>query len=235
MASSHGSNCEFFANGYVLTTFLNSASPSASRDAAETTTFGNTSKTYIPGLKDTTLSMEGIYDGAANAVDDVLSTSLLSTPTGIATYCPFGDNSVGSIAYTLSYMHTTYEINTDVGDVAQISAEFAAGQNGRYARGVILHTMQVEGSPGTSAPSFDTTVVSSTNGGGLVVHATAATSLSVQLQDSADNSTFANVGSPIAVASGRAGSRLEFTGTLRRYLRVTWTGTGTFLAAAERY
>jgi hypothetical protein len=233
MSSSHGSKATIFANGYELSQFLNSASPSGARDAAETSTFGNTSKTYIPGLKDTTLSIEGYYDGAVSAVDEVLSAALITTPTGLASYCPYGDNAVGDVVYTLLSIETSYEINTDVGDVAQISCEMQAGSNGRYARGNLLHLMQAEAAGGQSV-SFDNGA-QSTNGGGLVVQVSAATTLSIKLQDSADNLTWADVGSPIVTASGRAAVRLEVTGTIRRYTRVLWTGTGTFLAAVERY
>lgn len=234
MASSHGSKATFFANGYELTTYLNSAAPSASRDAAETTTFGNTSKSYIPGLKDTTLAIGGLYDGATAAVDEVLSTALITTPTGVACYCPYGDTAIGDIIYSLVSVHTTYEISTDVGNVAQISAQLQAGSNGRYARGNVLHIMQAEAAGGQTA-GLDYGSTSTTNGGGLVVQVAAATSLNISLQDSADNSTFATIAGPIVVASGRAAQRLEFSGTIRRYTRILWTGTGTFLAAVERY
>lgn len=235
MASSHGSKATVFANGYELSTYLSSLTAAGNRDSSEASTFGVSSKQYVPGLKDSTFTAEGFYDGSVGAVDEILSASLITTPTGVITYCPYGDNVTNDICYNMVSIQSTYEITTDVGDVAQISAEFAAGQSTRgYQRGWVAHIMQAEVAGGNTT-SQDFGSVSSTNGYGLVVHVSAAATLSIQLQDSADNTTFAAVGSPIAVASGRAAVRQEMVGTLRRYTRVLWTGTGTFLASVERY
>lgn len=233
MSASHGSSADFVGNGYLLSSYLNSASYSGNRDTAETTTFGNTSKTYIPGLKDTTMAVEGIYDGAASAVDEILQAALL-LDTGLFTYFPYGQGVLGNVAYTLQTIETSYEVNSDVGDVSQISAEFNAGNTGRFARGRVAHPYAVEGAGGQSS-SIDGGAASS-SGGALVLHATAAATLAIKLQDSADNSSWADIAaSTITVSSGRASVRLEVAGTMRRYTRVLWTGTGTFIAVIERY
>lgn len=232
MSASHGSNADFIANGYVLSEYLNSATTSGQRDNAETTTFKKKSKTYIPGLKDTTMSCEGVFDGDEDAVDDVLSAALDSGDTVLISYIPEGEEVVGHKAFTMDAMESSYEITTDVGDVAQISAEFACGEFGVFGRGAVIHPMSAEASGGNGS-AYDA-LASTDNGGGLVVHATASNNLEVKLQDSADGTTFADLTGSLTFASGRGSKRLVISGTIRQYVRVLWTGTGTFLAIAER-
>jgi hypothetical protein len=233
MAASHGSNTDVYGNGYVLSPFLNSASSSGNRDSAETTTFKKQSKTYIPGLKDTTIALEGIFDGVVDAVDDILFAAL-GAGTGIFSYIPEGNEVVGNRAFTADVIETSYEVNTEVGDVAQVSAELAMGDKGVFARGFVVRPMSAAGAAGQTA-AIDSGVVSTANGGGIVVHATASSTLVAFMQDSADNVTFADLPGSISFGAVKGSQRLAVTGTIRRYTRVRWTGTGTFAAIVERY
>lgn len=62
----------------------------------------------------------------------------------------------------------------------------------------------------------------------LHVFAVTGTSVTVKLQDSADNATFADITGAVFVAATTAGAqRLKYTGTVRRYVRATTTGTFT--------
>lgn len=235
--ATHGSNADVIGNGYLLSPYFSSATRSGQRDSAEATTFKNldgtqrTTKAYIPGLKDTTMNFEGVYDGAVDAVDDVLWAAM-GAGTGIFTYSPRGHQTFLNEAYTLDVVETSYEINTDVGDVAQISAEFSMGDTGIIDRGYVFHPMATEGALGNTA-SRDNTVVTTT-GAALTVHALSSTTLTVFLQDSADNSTFADLTGSLLFTTGRGSKRLAIPGTIRRYTRVRWTGTGQFLAVAAR-
>ena len=65
MAFVHGVNAVVTINSVVLTGFFNDLSFERTRDTAETTVFGNGSKTYIPGLTDATVSLSGLYDKTA--------------------------------------------------------------------------------------------------------------------------------------------------------------------------
>lgn len=230
---SHGSNADIVGNGYVLSEFLNSASFSGSRDTGETTTFKKKSKTYIPGLKDTTMTAEGIYDGAEEAVDEILWAALESNSSGLFSYIPLGEETIGNAAFTLDTIESSYEVSTEIGDVAQVSAEMQAGDNGRFTRGRVLHSFAVESSGGNSG-SVDHGVATE-RGGSLVVHATAASTLEVTMQDSADGETWADLPGTLLFDMGRGSKRLLIEGTIRRYTRALWTGSGTFLAIADRF
>lgn len=60
----------------------------------------------------------------------------------------------------------------------------------------------------------------------LQVESITGTSVTVRIQDSADNSTFANIagGGLFSAASARGAQRIEITGTIRRYTRAITTG-----------
>jgi hypothetical protein len=234
MAAVHGSKADLVGNGYVISDFLNSVSFGGSRDAAEDTTFKDTSKTYVPGLKDQAFSCEGIWDGDVDAADAILHAAFASDVDGLFSYFPMGQETIGNPAYTMDAIESSYEITTDVGDVAQISAEIQSGTQGRFTRGKVARAMAVAAAGGNTT-GMDWTAAS-TAGGSLTVHATASSTLNVKLQDSADNATFADVaGGSLTFVTGRGSQRLVFSGTIRRYTRVLWTGTGTFLAVVDRY
>lgn len=235
MATVHGSKTDVFGNGYVLSQFLNEASPSGERDMAEASTFKSDSKKYVPGLKDSTFNMGGVYDGATDAVDEVLWAAFSSVVGTVWSYMPMGHELLGNPAINFDAYSASYEVSSEVGDVCQISAEFNMGDQGLLDRGRVYHPMAAEAAGGNTA-SIDGGAAT-TAGGALTVHITASTSLVVKLQDSADNSTFADVATlSISSTTGRKSQRIitPVTATIRRYTRVLWTGAGTFCAIGTR-
>lgn len=232
--STHGSDADVVGNGYVLSQFLRAASFAGKRDTAETTTFKKNSKTYIPGLKDTTMALEGVWDGSPDAIDDIFYQAL-NSGKGIFSYIPAGQEVIGSRSWTMDAISTKHDVNTAVGNVAQISAELVMADTGYFTRGQVSHPMFNEVALGTG-PSMNN-IVQSLNGGSLVVHAvTPSASLVVFLQDSADGVTFADLAGSVVVTNAvRSSQRLVYAGTIRQYTRVRWTGTGQFLAITERF
>lgn len=102
-------------SSYVTKTGLNRM-----RDLAETSTIGGTSvKSYIPGLKDATIPLEGNYDPT---VDGYLSTMYDNSASAAFEYYPYG-TTAGNVKYTGSFFLSSLEINTDVGEKGSISAE----------------------------------------------------------------------------------------------------------------
>lgn len=234
MGATHGSDADVLGNGYVLSQFLKSAAFSGKRDTAETTTFKKNSKTYIPGLKDTTMSFDGIWDGVVDAIDDIFYAAL-NAGKGIFSYVPAGAELIGASTWTMDAISVKHDVNTAVGDVAQISAELSMAETGYFTRGKVSKPMFTEVAPGNSANLNN--VVQSTNGGSLIVHAvTPSATLVVFLQDSADGTTFADIAGSITVTNAvRSSQRLVYAGTIRQYTRIRWTGTGQFLAITERF
>jgi hypothetical protein len=87
-------------------------------DTAEVTTFGDSSKEYIAGLKDATISISGSWDATADGV--------LAAIVGVAgsfEYGPAG-SAGGSIKFTGEAICTGYTVTAPVGDKVSFSAEF---------------------------------------------------------------------------------------------------------------
>lgn len=87
-------------------------------DTAEVTTFGDSSKEYVAGLKDATISIGGSWDATADGV--------LAPIVGVAgsfEYGPAG-STAGNIKFTGEAICTGYTVTAPVGDKVSFSAEF---------------------------------------------------------------------------------------------------------------
>lgn len=230
----HGSVADLYYNGKKLSDYFKSASFSASRDTAETTTFKKSTKTYIPGLLDSTLSAEGLLhvDSTATGgnplnlgIEANLSAALASASPVFVSYFPAGAEN-GNEGYSLYCHETSLEVNSDIGDVVQVSCEFQGSD--AFMRGKVVAT----GSPASPSSHVDGGIGVVNGRATAVVQVTASTSLVLRIQDSADNVTYADVGATLAAST--AGSYIIERTNVRRYVRLAWTGSGTFTALLSR-
>lgn len=231
----HGSVADLYYNGKVLSQFFKNASFSASRDTAETTTFKKASKTYIPGLKDTTLSADGLLDddptqtalapGVGLGIESNLQAAILSTAPAFVTYFPAGAQN-GLTGYSLYAHESSLEVSSDIGDVAALSVSFQGTD------AMLIGKVVATGSPTSPSLAVDGGLGAANNIATAVIQVVSSSALSFKIQDSADNTTFADVG--VAVAAASAGSYLIERTNIRRYTRLMWTGTGTFTAVLGR-
>ena len=86
-------------------------------ETAETTAFGSTSKSYIVGLRDATISVSGIWDAT---VDGYIIGTEPATRTFI--FGPAGSTS-GYVKYTGECILTNYSVSSPVGDVVTFSLD----------------------------------------------------------------------------------------------------------------
>ena len=86
-------------------------------DTAETTAFGATSKSYIVGLRDATISVSGLWDAT---VDGYIIGTEPATRTFI--FGPAGSTG-GNIKYTGECILTNYAVSNPVGDVVTYSID----------------------------------------------------------------------------------------------------------------
>ena len=116
------------AGGLTATNFgkwLNSVDWPRTQDTAEVTTFNtsNGSKTYVNGLNDATVTIEGVFsttpDGILNALIGASSPTQLwnQTPSTNAAATPFVQNTARAIL-------TSYSAPSAVGDAVTFSADF---------------------------------------------------------------------------------------------------------------
>ena len=101
-------------------------------DTAETSAFGDSAKTYIVGLTDSTISISGNFDAT---VDAHLAGILGQSASVSLEYGPEGSTN-GLVKYNGECYLTSYEKSGAIGDVVSFSAEFqvtGAVTRGTYA------------------------------------------------------------------------------------------------------
>jgi len=235
MAVGHGKDTKVFVSGYDLTGYLNMSSTTMNADLAETSTFGSTYKSFVAGLVDSKMSLGGFFDPTAGATDAVL-TSLLGVDAYL-TVLPQGD-ALGKRGRGMYGVEVTYEITTGLDGAAEISME---AQSKAGSEAVLSNTpksdLQTTGNDalGITNPSGGST---STGWSAFLqafsIAGTSSPTCIVVLQDSADNSAFADVsgGTFATVSTANAnvpgGQRITSAAgaTLRQYTRFKWTITG---------
>jgi hypothetical protein len=97
---------------------LNTASLSREVETAEVTTLGDDDKAYIPGLRDGTVSVEGMADVTTSGYID----GLLGTTTTFEFY-PAGTGT-GQVKYAGSCILTSVETGAELGGAVTMSGEF---------------------------------------------------------------------------------------------------------------
>jgi len=228
MAFIHGKSAIILHNEFDLSSFFNDASTSRSVETAETTAFGSSAKSYITGLQDGTISLSGMFDGSANAIDAEMTDIIGSDSGGILTIAVGGSLAVSQRVISALGDLTSYEVSAPVGDVVAASAEFQV--DGGVGNAISLHALSAETATGTSSSHDGTT--SSANGGVAQLHVTANTmnnNMVFKVQHSADNTTFADLATFTTVATTvKTAERVTVASgtTVNRYLRCSFTASG---------
>ncbi len=120
----HGKSTDFRLDnsGGTLTdisSYLDNVSFPQPIETAETTVFGQASKTYIVGLKDSSISLSGKWD---STLDAQIAAVVGQSATLSFQYGPAG-TTVGNIKYTGECFVTSYDVTNAVGDVVTFSVE----------------------------------------------------------------------------------------------------------------
>jgi len=219
----HGKNTVVLFDKYNLSEYFNTATTTAMAEAVETTTFGSANKTYAIGMKDGTVSLEGLWAGDVSGVDEVLAAAVGSSSKKIITVATEG-STLGRRAKLINTDETSYEIASAVADMVTITAEAqASGTVGGFDGGVLLAANQTVSSV-TANTSVDNST-SSANGGVAHLHVTANTrngAATIKVQHSANNSTWADLVVFTATTSSTTTSeRIEVAAgtTVNRYVR----------------
>ena len=223
-----GKDNKVLFGAFDLSSYFNSASFSREQEVSETTTFGSSQATYIQSTETATASLGGFIDLGTDAVDEELQAvigSASATPLSIYQ----GGDTAGNKVVLLNSRIQNYTIDSSVADAVGVSATFT-GDN--FGNGKSLYALtNTSATANTTAVDFG---ASSTLGGQAQLHCTAHSSanISVKIQSSADNSSFADVsGFSFTAISGTTSERIATTNTVNRYVRLAITvtsGSATF-------
>ena len=223
-----GKDNKVLFGAFDLSSYFNSASFSREQEVSETTTFGSSQATYIQSTETATASLGGFIDLGTDAVDEELQAvigSASATPLSIYQ----GGDTAGNKVVLLNSRIQNYTIDSSVADAVGVSASFT-GDN--FGNGKSLYALtNTSATANTTAVDFG---ASSTLGGQAFLHCTAHSSanISVKIQSSADNSSFADVsGFSFTALTGATSQRIATTNTVNRYVRLVITvtsGSATF-------
>lgn len=227
--ATHGLNARLYLDGADVSEYFQEASVDLSKDTVETTAFGSASKTFIPGLRDATLSASGMLDGP---IGDSIEAALAAASGKPLTYFPEGA-ALGKTGAGLLAVATSSTVSSGTDDVNKIS--FEAQANGGADRVVSLHDKTSEAATGNGTGVDNAT--STATGGVAYLHVTAVTgTVTVKVQHSTDGTTWLDL-ETFTAASVPGGQRVTFPGTVNRHLRAQWTisgGPATFVVSAAR-
>tara|TARA_R110002020_G_scaffold287908_3_gene503458 strand:- start:118 stop:873 length:756 start_codon:yes stop_codon:yes gene_type:complete len=246
----HGKATKIYVDEFDLSPWLNSAEMNMSTDTAEVTSFNSTTKAYIKGLADGTLSVSGMWSADTDGSDEELHALLGNTTTPVITVAESGDG-IGNSAIMTQAHEVNYAISNPVSDVSSLTADFNSSADNRPDFYGIRSGIQL-----TAGASIDYNALgnltghnhgSQTTGGGMaIIHVptnsiNGATTIKVQHDASsgfgsaADLVSFTNVG-----ASTKTSELVAISGTIKQYVRVTASTAGssgsiTFMVSLARF
>jgi hypothetical protein len=219
MAAVHGSKGSVLLDEFDVSSYFTQASVVKQAQTVNVTTFGNDDKLYIAGQGSGSLSLNGVWDGDAGAVDATLEAAL-GTDT-VITVGIGGSATLGGPAILLQALNTGYQIRPTVTDAVRITAGATANGGVRVA-GVFLQPLEAETTTfnGTSVDNG----ASSAFGGVGHVHVTAfsGNTATVKIQDSANDADWADLITFTEIA-GVGSERLSVSGQVDQYLRFAIT------------
>jgi hypothetical protein len=220
MTVPHGSSSKVLFDEYDLSTYFNQVNASRQIQAVNTTTFANTgSKSYIAGLETGSLSIQGLWDGSAAAVDAVLDSAIGAE--SVVTIGLSGYDTIGASVVMAKGENISYQIRSTTQDAVRITAGGQADGGVRMG-GVVLHDLAAETTT-LNETSVDSTA-SSANGGVGHIHVTAfsGTDATVKIQDSANDADWADL-IEFGQITNTGSERALVSGTVDRYLRFAIT------------
>jgi hypothetical protein len=250
----HGKGTKVYLDEFEMTTYFNSADVTLTNETAEITAFGATSKSYLLGLADGTLSLGGMWNQETDGSDEELHAILGSSTAANITVAEAA-GTIGNRATIARCDETNYAISNPVADVSTITADFQGTANSA-ALGSMTYGI-TSGFQLTTGSSIDYNALgaltgvdgtaSSSAGGAALLHvptnsiAGGTTTIKVQHDSASDFSSAADLISFTAVAASTKTSEMVVcSGTVNRYVRATATSAGssgsiTFMVTFARF
>lgn len=224
MAKQSGLGDRCFVGGYDLSGDIGSIQRVAGGPAAlDVTGIDKSGYERIGGTRDGGIDFTAWFNDAAGASHTILST--LPTTDRIVTY--FRGAAIGNAAASCVAKQIGYD-GTRAAD-GQLTHTVNAQANGYGCEwGLQLTAGKRTDTAATNGTSVDYGAVSTAFGLQAYLHVFSftGTSVTVKLQDSADNSSFSDITSAaFTAATGVTSERIAVTGTVRRYVRAVTTGT----------
>lgn len=222
----HGRLCSVYFNQFDLSNYLNKFDAQRNAPELDQTTFLDTAKTFIAGLQDGSISLEGFFSHDETDLDtaeDNFKLALTASANGVLTVAPEGGAVFGKRALVCDAIENKHAISATTQTLIQSNAAF---------RGEISHGVMLAAKAARTATGNGTSVdngASSANGGVAHQHVFSKSgtspTLDTKIQHSVDDSTFADL-ITFTQATTVGSERKTVTGTVNRYLRESRTISG---------
>lgn len=121
MAFIHGRKAAISISGTLLTAYADSAALNVDIDTAETSTFGNTWKTYVVGMAGAKVDVSGNYDPTVTVGPQAVLEPLIGADPFACIYYP-GGNTTGQVKHSFNAILTGYTESSSTGDAVKWTA-----------------------------------------------------------------------------------------------------------------
>ena len=220
MAKGHSKDTELFVHDADLTTYCTSVELNVGGNNPEVTAFGDDGRKWSNGLAENRISLELLYDDTDPGGSEEALSSLIGAEQVLSVF-PVGA-AVGAVGYGHGgVIGMRQAFQTRIGDIVKITTEADLNDEADRLKSLGPKTTSPATANGTSIDD----AASSSDGGSWIYHIIAFSATGgnarwqVVLQDSANDSSFATVGSETVNITAVGAARSAFTGTLRRYVR----------------
>ena len=222
MVFQHGKSAAVFVAQFDLSSDFTQYNFSKNRQVVDTTGFGNDDRVFIAGIGDGSISVQGMFNAAANQQDPVIDS--IDGVETVITASPQGAAAIGNRAHMVNGFVENYQPRATQNDAVRFSSGVTASA-GAYT-GVLLHHNNQESSTGATA-SIDNTV-QTTDGATAFLHVTqfSGTDATVTIEDAVTEPTY---GSLVAFTqvTGLTSEKVTVAGNVEKFARINLTGTFT--------
>jgi len=223
MSFASGKGGDLYVGGFAIHDLLRQFSYTNSADVHDVTTFKSDSRKFIGGLRNGVLSAEGIVDSGNEGQVRALLSATGKVWTAFPAPSAPGDRGAGLLATAIEY-----SLSTPVDDIVGFSLSV---QSDVGIEPIALIYYALETASGQSGIVDQGMATAQGGSGYLQVPLLAGTSPTLDVEIRQSNDNFAVDDTLLAafsqVTAGGIGQRIEFSGTVKRYVRARWTLGGT--------
>lgn len=226
MSARKGLYLNFWVDGYKLTPYSSNVEVETTADEIEAGAYDVAVKGYLNGRMDGLISWQGFFNKATAGSHAAMAGVATNKTAGVA----YGNNAspgVGDIACAMPVHQSNYKVNSELDGVIVAEAQMKC-------RGTALEWGHLLANVSAVTASADLTSVDQAAGSSdgaaaylFLTGVSAGDTLTVKVQDSPDNSTWTDLITFTLNGSAIGAERATVSGTVDRYVRVSYTISGT--------
>lgn len=229
MAVKAGVNGRIYLDEYDISGRVNRFGLTLPREFEECTGMGDTGRKSSPTLHNNSFSLDAFYDVAAGNITEIMNT--LRGQASVVASLSFGATQEDRAFAGYGALQESFDVDVPVDGLVKITSVFRFEQIARD--GYVLQAKATKTSDDNGTGVDD--LAQTTDGAEAYLHVFSCggdDALIVKVQDD-DNDSFSSPNDLITftTANGATSERKTASGTVQRYVRVTWAGTPTYSAS----